>query len=140
MKSSLSRRIVLALLVAVLMPLEQAHCALMAVHSDPVALQTDHHADGDHACCPGSAPSHEPTTPADPCCCDQIPLPALTASASATTEAPASVATVLAIAPVLAATRRVRDAFVRIEPDARSGSPPDPSAAPQSPRSPPYSA
>ena len=139
MKVSLGLRVILTLFVAVLMPLELSHCAFMPLQAAAVAIDSGHHADGDDDCCPESSPSHEPTAPTDPCCC-HIQLPAATAPASVSVAAPTSFSTLLAVVPMVAAAAHAQGAFARLEPDARSGSPPDPSTAPQSPRSPPYSA
>ena len=133
-------RVILSLFVAVLMPLELGHCAMMPLLVSAASIESDHHDDGDHDCCPESAPSPEPTSPMDPCCCASIPLPAATAPASIGVDAPTSVRTPFAVLPMVAAAVHAGSALVRLEPDARSGSPPGPSAAPQSPRSPPYSA
>jgi hypothetical protein len=139
MKSMLGLRVMLAMLVAVLLPLGQAHCAWTAPHagSAPVAVHHGHHGDG---CCSESEPSPAPRYPTDPCCCDGFQLPAATAPAIISVASPTSVPVPLAVVSALAASLEVQTAFVRLEPDARSGSPPDPSTAPQSPRSPPYSA
>lgn len=140
MKVLLGLRVILTLFVAVLLPLEQVHCALMPSQASAVAIESEHHADGDHDCCPESAPTPEPAFPTDPCCCDHIQLPAATAPASVSVDAPTSVPMPLAVVPMAAAAVNAQGAFVRFEPDARSGSPRDPSTAPQSPRGPPYSA
>ena len=138
MKFMVGLRVMLTLLVAVLLSLGQAHCALMA-HTAPIAVQADRHDDGDHGCCPESAPSPGPTSPADPCCCDSFHLPAVTAPALVWVDAPVSAPAPLAIMSAVAASLGAQTAFVRLEPEARSGSPPDPSTAPQSPRGPPHS-
>lgn len=133
-------RIILTLSVAVLMPLGLGHCALMPLQPSVVAVESDHHDDGDQDCCPESAPSPKPTSPTDPCCCAFVPLQAATAPALVSIEAPTSVLMSLAVVSMVAGAVNSQSAFVRLEPDARSGSPPDPSTAPQSPRSPPHSA
>lgn len=140
MKVLLGLRVILTLFVAVLMPLELGHCAFMPSQASAVAIESDHHDDGDDHCCPESAPSHQPTSPTDPCCCGNIHLPVATSPASVSVDAPTSAPTPLAVVPMVAAAAHAHSAFARLEPDARSGSPPDPSTAPQSPRSPPYSA
>ena len=139
MKVGLSFRVMLALLLAVFLPLGQALCALgMSHHSAQSTVQTEHHGEADHDCCPESTP--HPASPADPCCCDIFQLPSATASASITVEGPTSVPSVIALAPVADAAVAAQTTSVRFVPDARSGSPPGPSEAPQSPRSPPISA
>ena len=138
MKVLLGLRVVLALLVAVIVPLGQAHCAFsMADRSAPRAVHVAHH-DDDDDCCHKSA-SH-PASPTDPCCCDNLQLPSATSPASISVESPTSVPAPLANMLVGAVAALDRGACVRFEQDARSGSPPDPSASPQSPRSPPHSA
>jgi len=139
MKNLLGLRVILALIVAVLMPLELGHCALMSLQASAIAIESDHH-DGDHDCCPESTPSHQPTSPSDPCCCGNIHLPVATSPASVSVDVLTSAPASLAVVAMIAATTSAQSVFVRLEPDARSGSPPDPSTAPQSPRSPPYSA
>ena len=138
MKILVGLRVMLALLVAVILPLGQARCALsMARPLEPTAVHTAHH-DGDDDCCPESD-SH-PTSPAAPCCCDIFQLPSATSPALISIDSPTSVPAPLAVEPAHAVTAVDRGAFVRLEPDVGSGSPPDPSADPQSPRSPPQSA
>ena len=141
MKFLVGLRVMLALLVAVLLPFGQAHCALTSLHSAsvPVAVHAEQHGE-DHDCCPESGPTPRPASPTDPCCCDGFQLPAATTPAMVSITTPTSVPSPLAVVPSLAASLEAQASFVRLEPDARSGSPPDPSTAPQSPRSPPYSA
>ena len=133
-------RVILTLFVAVLMALELGHCALMPFQASAVAIESAHHEDGDHDCCTESAPSPIPTSPTDPCCCTSLQLLVATAPASISIGAPTSDRAPLALASMVAATRGAQTAFIWLVPDARSGSPPDPSTAPQSPRGPPYSA
>jgi hypothetical protein len=133
-------RVIVALLVAVLMPLEIGHCALMPWQASAIVIGTDHQTDDDHDCCPESAPSQEAPTPTESCCCGNIQLSAATATALVTVDAPTSTPRPFAVVAMTAAADGVQSILVRLEPDARSGSPPDPSTAPQSPRSPPYSA
>jgi hypothetical protein len=140
MKVLLGLRVILTLSVAALVPLALGHCALMPLQASAAAIESGHHDDGDDDCCSESAPSHEPTSPTDACCCGHIHPTAATTPASVSVDTPTSVAMPLPIAPMVAAAVHARSAFVRLEPDARSETPPDPSAAPQSPRSPPYSA
>ena len=140
MKVLLGLRVLLALSVAALVPLALGHCALMPLQAPAAAIEAGHHDDGDDDCCPESAPSHEPASPLDPCCCDHIQLPAAATPASVSVDTPRSIPMPLTVAPMAAAAVHARNAFVRLEPDARSETQPDPSTAPQSPRSPPYSA
>jgi hypothetical protein len=140
MKVLLGLRVILTLSVAALVPLALGHCALMPLQASAAAIESGHHDDGDDDCCSESAPSHEPTSPTDACCCGHIHLSAATTPATVSVDTPTSVAMPLAVVPMFAAAVHGRNAFVRLEPDARSDSPPDPSTAPQSPRSPPYSA
>ena len=140
MKVLLGIRVLLTLFVAALMPLELAHCALMPWQVRTVAIESVHHDDGDHDCCPDAAPSSNPRPAPDPCCCDRFLLPAATAPALVSVAAPTSVVVPLALAPTSASAVDAPCSFVRLKPDARSGSPPDPSTAAQSPRSPPHSA
>jgi hypothetical protein len=138
MRALLGLRVILTLFVAVLMPLESGHCALMPLQASAVAIEPDNADGDDHDCCPESAPSREPTSPTDACCCVSIALPAATTPASVYMDSPTSVPAHLAVVTMFAAPVSVDGTFGRLEPDTRSGSPPDPSSAPQSPRSPPY--
>lgn len=140
MKDLLGLRVILTLFVAALLPLELGHCALMPLHGSAVAIESEHHDDGDHDCCPESTPSQGPTSPTHPCCCALVPLPAATTTGSVSVDGPTSGSAPLAVVAMVASAVDTRSASVRLQPDARSGSPPDPSAAPQSPRSPPFSA
>ncbi len=130
-------RWMLTLFVAVLMPLELGHCAFMQWQAPPVAIASEH-PDGGDGCCSESAPT--PTDPTDACCCDHVQILAGTPPAPVSVEAPPASALIFAVVPMAATMVHAQDAFFRLEPDARSGSPPDPSAAPQSPRGPPHSA
>lgn len=138
MKNLLGLRMMLALFVAALMPLELGHCVFMPLQAAEVAAVADHHDDGDHDCCPESGPLHQPTSPPDACCCGSIEIPVATSPGYVSIDAPTPAPVSFPVATTRAATADDQSAFV--EPDARSGSPPDPSTAPQSPRSPPYSA
>lgn len=138
MKLLLGLRVILTLLVAVLMPLELGHCAFMPLQAAAVTAAADHHDDGDRDCCPESGPTQKPTSPSDGCCCGNIQLPVATSPGSVSIDAPVSAATSFAVVATSVATASAPSAFVRLEPDARSASPPDPSTASQSPRSPPY--
>lgn len=140
MKILLGLRVMLALFVAVLLPLEASHCAFMPLQAAASAAVASHHEDGDSDCCPESGTTHQPTSPSDDCCCGNIQLPVATSPAAVSIDAPASAPASFAVVAMSAATASAQSVFVRLEPDARSVSPPDPSAAPQSPRSPPYSA
>ena len=136
----LSGRVMLSLFVAVLMPLELGHCAQMPRQASADTIESVHHGDGDHDCCPESTPSPMPIPPTDPCCCAFVPLSVATTPVSVSVDVPSSVPAPLAVVPGLAAAVSAQRAFAQLEPDARSGSPHRPSAAPQSPRGPPYSA
>ena len=133
-------RVIVSLFAAVLLPLEVGHCALMPLRSAPVAIESGHHDDGDHDCCDESAPAQQPTSPTDSCCCGHVQLPAESAAGSISLAAPASALVLFAVAARVAAGADTEGAPLRLERVPRSGSPPDPSTAPQSPRSPPYSA
>lgn len=141
MKMSLGLRVLLTLFVTVLVPFELGHCAWMPERASAVAVESEHHDDGDNDdCCPQSAPSHLPTPPSDSCCCGGVDLLPATSPVSASLDAPTSVPASFAVVATIAATANVQVVSVRLEPDARSAPPPDPSTSPQSPRSPPYSA
>ena len=134
-------RVILTLFVTALMPFESAHCAWMPERPSGVAVESEHHDDGDNDdCCPQPAPSHLPTPPSDYCCCGGIDLRPAISPVSASIDAPTSVPASFAVVATIAVTANVQVVSVRLESDARSAPPPDPSTSPQSPRSPPYSA
>lgn len=141
MKQLHGLRVMLALFVAVLLPLELGHCAFMPLRG-AAAIESAHHEDGDDDCCgeSESAPVHAPASPADACCCGHIQLPAAPAPVAVSLNAPAPV--ILQFASLAIATQdlHLKSASVRFEPEERSGAPPDPATAQQSPRSPPYCA
>lgn len=139
MKFFVRLRVILTLVVAVLAPLQLDHCALMPVPASAAAIEPDHHDDGDE-CCPDSEPSPEPTSSADPLCCTFVSLPLGTAPVSVFIHAPTSVPMPLAVAATAPGVGYAPGAFARLEPDARSGSPPGPPGSPHSPRGPPLSA
>ncbi len=140
MKILLGLRVMLALFAAVLLPLEASHCAFMPLQAAASAAVAGHHEASDHDCCPEAGATHQPVPPSDDCCCGNIQFPASTAPASVSVDAPTSAPTPLVVPATIVAAADDPSVFVRLEPDARLGSPPDPSTAPQSPRSPPYSA
>jgi len=138
MKARLGLRVIPTLFVALLLPLELSHCALMPLGSFAAAIEPGH--DRDRDCCAESAPAHELPSPTEPCCCGNIQISDATIVASISVDAPNSTPRPFAVVAMTVPAVNVSSVFVRLEPDARSGSPPDPSTAPQSPRSPPYSA
>lgn len=138
MRALLGLRVIVTLFVAVLMPLELGHCALMPLQASAVAIEPDHADGDDHDCCSECAPSQEPTLPTDVCCCVSIPLPVATTPAVASIDSPTSVPAPFAVVPMVASAVHMQGTDVRLEPNARSGSSPDPATAPQSPRSPPH--
>ena len=139
MKVLLGLRVVLALLVAGILPLAQAHCACSTAHpAEPSAVHAAHHDEDDDDCCEESA-SHSASSTAA-CCCDDLQIPAATSLVSIDIESPQKLFAPLAIVPVDAIVVVDSGTLIAFEPNARSGSPPDPSAAAQSPRSPPRSA
>ena len=139
MKVLLGLRVLLALLVAGILPLAQAHCACPTAHpAEPSAVHAAHHDEDDDGCCEESASHSASSTTA--CCCDNLQIPAATSSASIAIESLQKLFAPLATVPVHAIVVVNSGTLVAFEPNARSGSPPDPSAAAQSPRSPPRSA
>lgn len=130
-----------ALLAAVLIPLEQAHCALMPSRGVSTVAPAERQGGGDDHCCPESSSTPGPTPLADPLCCSlSMQLPPVTAPVTVTLAAPAPISTLFAILPSPALATSAILVLRNVAPEARSGPPPDPSSAPQSPRSPPYSA
>ncbi len=149
MKWVVGARVLMALFVAVLMPLRLGHCAPMPWSASAVAVVAEHHdehAEAHHHeaagpdCCPESGPSHAPFSDSDPLCCGSVQVPAATTPAPVSLSAPASDPTVFAVVAMVSAARDPRGHVLLLVSVARSGSPPAPSTAPQSPRSPPYSA
>lgn len=140
MKIVLGLRFLLAMFIAVLMPLELGHCAFMPQPMATVSVAADHHEDGDHDCCEESGASHRPASPSDDCCCCTIQVPVATAPDSVSASAPTSVPMPFVGAASVLAIANDPSVLARLEPNARTSSPPDPSSAPQSPRSPPFSA
>lgn len=141
MKQCNGLRMLLALFVAVLLPLELGHCAFTPLR-DAAATESAHHAGGDDDCCgeSESAPAHAPVSPADACCCGHIQLPAAPAPVAVSLNAPAPVLLQLASLAIPAQALPLQTSSVRFEPEERSGAPPDPATAQQSPRGPPSSA
>ncbi len=142
MKQVHGLRMMLTLFVAVLLPLELGHCTSMPLRG-AAAIESAHHEGGDDDYCCGeseSAPAHAPTSPADACCCGHIQLPAAPAPVAVSLNAPAPVILHFASLVIAAQDLHSQTAAVRFEPEERSGAPPDPATAQQSPRSPPYSA
>ena len=129
-----------ALLLAALLPLEQARCALMSLRPSPLTAHVEQHAtDGDDGC---DEPSCPPVSgaPTDPCCCAGSPLPAATAPASVSLPTPDSHWVLLAAPPATELVYEGSNSIVGRAHGPPTSSPPDPAASPRSPRSPPYSA
>ena len=94
--------VALAALLAVLMPLEQAHCAWMGLERRASVVAQP----SEHACCAPTAPAQPQSTksPAD-CVCLQLPLGSLAAGITSTEVLPPITSAVtLASAPVIAPT------------------------------------
>ncbi len=148
MKWVVGARVLMAVFVAVLMPLRLGHCALMPWSASAVAVVAEHHDEhaeahheaADPDCCPESGPSHAPSSDSDPLCCGSVQVPAVTTPVLVSLSAPASDPTVFAVGAMVSAAPDTRGHVLLLVGVARSGSPPAPSTAPQSPRSPPYSA
>jgi hypothetical protein len=133
-------RMMLVLFVAVLMPLELGHCALKPLHALTAAVAAEQHQDADRDCCPDSGAPSLPGSRSDGCCCSNVQLPAATAPATVSVDAPASASSLWVPASLLEACKNDRDEFVRCSPGNRTSAQPGPALSPQSPRSPPRSA
>lgn len=140
MKWVVGARVVMALVVAALMPLQLGHCVLMPMQASTAAVASEHHDDGDQDCCPEAAPDHTPSSGSDPLCCGDIQHSVATTPATTAVDAPTSALTLFAVVASVASADEAHDTGEPVSPAAHSGSPPEPSTAPQSPRSPPYSA
>jgi len=110
-----------ALLLAVLMPLEQAHCLWMGVGARPAAA---HAAAPLHACCAARAAAHggahARTLP--PCLCDQLPAGSLPAAIAA----PAPTVAGVALPPAVAFLAEPAAVRTDVDPALDVGSPPLP--------------
>ena len=135
-----SMSVTIGVLLAVLLPLGQAHCALMSPRTAPAATHVEQPGNGDHDCCdePSSAPA--PAGPSDPCCCDGLLLPAATAPAAFTLSQPTADSILLAAVYPAVSFNPPSEDFVTPAPTPPTASPPDPASSPRSPRSPPDSA
>lgn len=132
---------VFALLAAVLIPVEQAHCGLMPSRGESTVAGAERQDGGDDHCRPESSSTPSPTPLADPLCCSpSMQLPPVTAPVTVTLATPAPITMLFANLPSPALATSTILVLQNVAPEARSGPPPDPSSAPQSPRSPPYSA
>lgn len=134
-------RVVLGLLVSVLIPVEQAHCGFMQPFADSVVALGEKQGGGDDHCCPEKSPTSAPAVPANPPCCgSSMQLPPSATPVTVSLAAPAKSMTLSADLPPSARSSFTIALAQTVPPEARSGSPPDPSSAPQAPRSPPHSA
>ena len=93
--------VVFAALLAVLMPLEQAHCAWMALEKRAPA--TTRNVSSEHDCCAPTAPSQsQPTETPAGCPCVQLPLGSLPASIASVQVLPTVTSAItLALAPAI---------------------------------------
>ena len=145
-------RVLMALFVAVLLPLGSGRCALMPWSASTAAVVTQphdahgaehagvHHEADDRDCCPESGPSHAPSSDSDPLCCGSVQVPTATTPAPVSLSAPASDPMAFAVVAMGSTAHDPRGGFLLLVGPARSGSPPDPSTASPSPRGPPHSA
>lgn len=128
--------VALSVMLAMLLPLAQANCALMPLRPDSSVGHADEHAAKDHDRHHQSSSTPAAPAPSDACCtCQQ--LPAATAPDTVTLAAPG--VSMALIFPTISSIEPVRLA-ARITDGVCSSSPPDPSSSPQCPRSPPFSA
>jgi hypothetical protein len=146
MRILLGLRMVLALLVTVLLPVESGRCLLMPLQA-AVAAPAGHHDDDHDGCrddCRGGyqeqGTPHHASSSSDDCCCSGRPLPLATAADAVALAAPDLAAAAFATMPSTATIANAAQCRPAHEPDARSGSPPESFAAPQAPRGPPITA
>ncbi len=129
--------VALGLLLAVLLPLEQARCALMSLRPSTVTFHTAH-SEADDDCCDDSSSAARPAAPTDPCCYACQPLPEAMTPASVSLPTPHGDSAPLAALAANETAREASDMFgARVLPTC---SPPDPASSPKSPRSPPHAA
>ena len=132
---------ILGLVLAVVLPLAQIHCACSALGTEAAASaasersSADTHQAGHHASTPEDAPE------SDPCCASCLQLLTILVPAPVWIVPPSSSSVLLATMPPTIAPERTPDAP---EPGGvaqpHSKSPPHPATSSQSPRSPPLSA
>ena len=135
-----SMRVVFGLLVALLIPIEQAHCGFIQARTETVMGVPEKQADGNDHCCPERSSASKPTVPEDPICCSEsMQLPPVTAPVTIVLAAPSNVMLLADLAD-LALPPAAPAAAGTVVPEDRSGAPPGPATAPQAPRSPPRSA
>jgi len=134
-------RTMLILFIGLLLPLEQAHCALMPFMSErgtTVAIAAEHPDDDGDDCCHEAPPTSHPAPPTDPCCSVGVQILAVSPSSPVQLAAPA-------VGPELPASTASascdagahRAPVLGYTPDERSGSPPEPHSGPHSLRGPP---
>ena len=143
MKVLIGLRVILTLFVAVLLPVEQARCALRSLPLVSVAVETTHHEADDHHHGHESPSAPTPGDQADPCCCAGLQLPAATAPATISLASPMSTSTSTSTpAATHASAPALSDCAgsAAIASRSRAAPPPDPASSPKSPRGPPYSA
>lgn len=141
MKQLHGLRMIFALFVAVLLPLELGHCAFMPLRAG-TTIESAHRDEGADVCCgeSESSPAHSQGLPSDACCCGHIQSPAAPAPIASSLNASVPVLMQFASLAIAAQDLHRQSASARFEPEERSGAPPDPAMAQHSPRSPPYSA
>ena len=139
MRALVGLRALMILLVALLLPIEQARCALTSLPFISEAVETDHHDAVEHGHSHDSSTVPAPGDQTDPCCCAGLSLPTAAAPATISLPMPGTDSTPLA---TISTAAPAPGAFTTSSVAARSraGPPADPSSTPQSPRSPPHSA
>ena len=137
-------RAMLILFMGLLLPLEQAHCALMPFMSGrgtTVAVAAEHPDDDGDDCCHEAPPTSHPAPPADPCCSVGVQILAVSPSSAVCLTAPTVGPEFPGITPCASCDPDARRTLVLgYTPFDRSGSPPEPQSGPHSLRGPPDSA
>ena len=131
--------VVLGVLLAAALPLQQTHCAWLSLRTPSVVPHVEEHAMDDDDCCDDTASPSRPAAPSDPCCSACQQLPAAVVPPSVVLAAPDPESVLLAELPSSVVPHEFRDTFVGLAPEPPSSSPPHPSPSSQSTRSPPYS-
>ncbi len=140
MKVLFRLRVILALVVTVLLPWEQAHCEMTPSHGSAATVKSGGHDHDNHGSRTEGSPAHAPSSPTDECGCACLQLPAAPAPPSPSLTAPDCTRGLLAITDAPTRSLNADGVSAGIAPEPGTGSPPGPSASPQSPRSPPHSA
>ncbi len=140
MRTTLGSRVMMAIFLAVLLPLELGQCAfLMPLRAMALATAGAPHTSSEHSCCEGAS-----TTPAAPTsgapCCEYTPLPAMTAASTQFAPGSSVSELQLAVQPEAIGSISTQGSFIGLRTTASPGAPPGVAIRSTSPRGPPDSA